>query len=267
MAESVGHNIEDLVRFATESLKASGQEAIKFYGRRHESAKFDQQLVTEAELHLQEHFLHRLQTHYPEHQLFDGQQLEKGYTHAQRRYLWIFDPLDGVSNFSAGIPVWGASLALLENFWPVFGAFYMPVTGDLFQARAGGEALRGNHRVHVSRQETINDESVLMVYSRFQQRYRSTFPGKVLNMGCTGAHICQVAMGFAEAAFITNESYQDLAAASVIVEAAGGRIYRMDAKPLRLNEYLDDAGHIPGPFLATSEDLQSQVLRHIQAAV
>ena len=61
----------------------------------------------------------------------------------EERYLWIFDPFDGVANFQAGIPVWGLSLALLENFWPILGAFYMPVTGDLFHAVAGQKRLSG----------------------------------------------------------------------------------------------------------------------------
>jgi myo-inositol-1(or 4)-monophosphatase len=46
-------------------------------------------------------------------------------------------------------------------------------------------------------------------------------------------------MGCAEAALIANETYEDLAAARVIIEAAGGKIYKMDGSEFFLNEFLD----------------------------
>ena len=158
----------------------------------------------------------------------------------------------------AGIPIWGMSIALLENFWPVFGVFHMPATGDLFRARAGQHAFRGNEQIRISSQESISDESVLLTYSRFHRHYQTSFPGKIRNLGCTAAHICYVAMGRAEAALIANESYQDLAATQVIIEAAGGKIIRLDGKPFSFSEYMDTesgADHL----LVLAPDLYSQV--------
>ncbi len=51
--------------------------------------------------------------------------------------------------------------------------------------------------------------------------------------------MCYVAAGRAEAAIIARETYQDLAAARVIIEAAGLKIYKMDGSGLFLNEYLN----------------------------
>ena len=208
-------------------------------------------------------FEERLRAHYPEHQIFHGIPEEKGYTHEGKRYMWIFDPIDGVANFLAGIPVWGASLALLENFWPVFGVFHMPATGDFFHAQAGQQAFRGQEPIRISPQDEINDESVLLTYSRFHQHYRSDFTGKIRNLGCTAAHICYVAMGRAEAAFIANESYQDLAAPCLIVEAAGGKIYNLDGSLFSLNEYLD--GERRGDhFLVAAPEIYSQARESIR---
>jgi myo-inositol-1(or 4)-monophosphatase len=187
----------------------------------------------------------------------------KGYTHGAKSYLWIYDPIDGIANFQAGIPIWGISLALLENFWPIFGVFYMPATGDLFHARAGEKAFRGNEEIYVSTQENINDESLLLTYSRFHHHYHSTFPGKIRDLGCTVAHICYVAMGRAEAAVIANETYQDLAAARVIIEAAGGRIYKMDGNEFFLNEYLDGK-RIEDHLLVVAPDNYLQIRKYIQ---
>ena len=230
MVEQKKDDIEELTRFAIDVVRRSGKEALSYYGKGVPARKFDEGLVTEEELQLGEFFRDQLAIHFPEHRVFNNNQTNHAYTHEGDGALWVYDPLDGVANFQAGIPIWGISLALLENFWPIFGVFYMPVTGDLFHAFAGQEAFRGKERIGVSSQETIDDESLLFTYSRFHNHYHSTFPGKIRNLGCTAAHVCYVAMGRAEATVIAHESYQDLAAARVIIEAAEGKIYKMDGR-------------------------------------
>jgi len=258
MTTSKRHGIKDLTQFAMEAIRRSGEEALAFYGKGDPKIKFDEELVTEADYHLMEFFQDQLNDNFPEHQVFKNDQANKEYTHDETRYLWIFDPLDGVANFQAGIPIWGISLALIENFWPIFGAFYMPATGDLFHAQAEQKAYLKKEEICVSEQKHINDESLLLTYSRFHQRYRSTFPGKIRDLGCTGAHICYVAMGRAEAAIIANESFKDLAAAGIILEAAGGKICKIDGGDFFLNEHLDGQ-KINDHLLIMAPDIYSQV--------
>jgi myo-inositol-1(or 4)-monophosphatase len=255
---SKSQSIEDLTKFAMDMIRRSGQEVLRYYGKARPEVKFDDDLVTEAELSLTEFFQGQLKDRFPQHQIFNYDQGNKGYTHEGERYLWIYDPLDGVANFQAGIPIWGTSLALLENFWPILGLFYMPVTNDLFYAQAGHKAYRGDEEIHVSAQDTITDESLLLTHSRFHQYYHSTFPGKIRDLGCTVAHLCYVAMGRAEAAVIAHESYQDLAAARVIIETAGAKIFQMDGSVFSLDDYLD-GGRIDDHLLIVSPDMCSQV--------
>ena len=232
--------IAELKAFALDFIEKAGEEALEFYGRGAPQVKFDEGLITKVELHLTQLFQKALQARFPHHHSFDGQTSDDtAYTHEAKRYVWIFDPLDGMSNFMAGIPVWGMSIALMDNKWPVLGAFYMPATGDLFHAVAGQEAFRGTQVITVSSQDSINDESVLLTFSRFHQYYRNSFPGKQLNLGCTSAHICYVAMGSAEAALIANESYRNLAAVRVIMESAGGHFMRLDGTKFPIAEYLE----------------------------
>jgi len=263
MVASKRDGIEDLTQFAMEVIRRSGEEALSYYGKGNPNVKFDDELVTEAELHLTDFYQDQLHAHFPEHQVFKNIQENKGYTHEGKRYLWIYDALDGVANFQAGIPIWGTSLALLENFWPILGVFYMPATGDLFHAQAGNKAFWGKREIRVSAQENINDESLLLTYSRFHHYYHPTFPGKIRDLGCTTAHICYVAMGRAEAAVIANESYQGLAAARVIIEAAGGKIYKMDGSEFFLDEYLDGQ-RIDDHLLVVAPDTYSQVRTYLQ---
>jgi myo-inositol-1(or 4)-monophosphatase len=263
MATLKEQGIEDLTLFAMEVIRSSGEKVLSYYGRGKPDVKFDEELVTEAELSLMEFFQDQLHAHFPDHQVFNNNQKNEGYTHEGKRYLWIYDALEGVANFQAGIPIWGSSLALFENFWPILGMFYMPATGDLFHAQAGRKAFLGKKEISVSTQETINDESLLLTYSRFHHHYHSTFPGKIRNLGCTTAHICYVAMGRAEAAVIANETYQDLAAARVIIEAAGGKICKMDGSEFLLDEYIDGQ-RIEDHLLVVASDIYSQIRTYLQ---
>jgi len=144
--ESESLNIEDLTSFAIDVLKLSGKEALSYYGKGSSQLRFDEELVTEAELRLEAFFQDQLLKKFPEHQIFINNQVKEDYTHKEQRYLWIYDPLDGIANFQSGIPVWGNSLTLLENFWPVLAIFHMPVTGDCFYAQAGKKSFRGKRK-------------------------------------------------------------------------------------------------------------------------
>ncbi|NNF98665.1 MAG: inositol monophosphatase [Desulfobacteraceae bacterium] len=237
MAGSVD-SITGLKSFGLDLIKTAGKEALSFYGKGKHDAKFDQALVTRAELHLNSFFTQKISLAYPDHLIYRNNHVSEAYTHDNTRYLWIFDPIDGVDNFQTGIPIWGMSLALIENFWPVFGAFYMPSTEDMFHAVADGDAFWGNRKINMLSNSSVDDESLLLTFSRFHQQYRCRFPGKIRDLGCTGAHICYMAMGRADAAITAHESYQGLAATRVILEAAGGKFYKSDGTEFYLNEYL-----------------------------
>jgi myo-inositol-1(or 4)-monophosphatase len=263
MDQLASPGIEDLTRFAMDVLRRAGDEALRYYGKGDRQVKFDSDLVTEAELHLIDFFRNQLHAQFPEHAMFGDELPKQDYVHGEKRYLWIYDALDGVANYQAGIPVWGTSLALLENFWPIFGAFYMPVTGDLFQAQAGQRAYWGDAKMTIPDHGEISNESVLLTYSRFHNHYRSMFPGKIRNLGSTAAHICYVARGCAEGALLANVSYQDLAAAQIILVAAGGKICKLTGQEFHLGDYL--AGErIEEHLLAAPEGSHAAIRMYLQ---
>jgi myo-inositol-1(or 4)-monophosphatase len=254
---------DDFLRFAVETARKAALKALPLYGKGDPSVNFDEAVVTEAELAVRGFFDSEVASRYPNHTIGDERFLvERGYSHGEGRYLWIMDPLDGSANFQAGIPVWGISIALLENFWPVLGVFYMPSTNDMFCARAGGKAFRGEATMSVSDRDIITDESLLFTYSRFNQHYKTSFPGKIRTMGCAGAHICYVAMGRAEAAILANQSFYELAAPYVILQAAGGRLYTTDGREFFPGEY-SEGGRISEHLLAAPPGTVSQLKGHL----
>ena len=58
--------------------------------------------------------------------------------------LWCLDPLDGTSNFAAGIPLFAVSLALFQHGEVVLALTYDPVRDEMFSAQHGqGAWLNG----------------------------------------------------------------------------------------------------------------------------
>lgn len=256
-------DVGQLYLFAQETIKKMGEEALKFYGKGRHRPPFDQDLVTQAELHLSQSFQDIIKDRFSTHLVYGKDPLGEGYTHGDKRYLWVFDPLDGVDNFQSGIPIWGMSIALYENYWPVLGLFLMPVTNDLFRACAGQEAYWNDGPIHVEDRGAISQETLLLTFSRFHQHYTCHFPGKIRDFGSTGAHVCYVAMGRADAAFTANESFKDLAAVRVIVEAAGGELFKSDGGDFYLGDYMDGQ-RIDEHLMITGKSNASVVLDSFQ---
>lgn len=255
--------IDELARFAEDLARRAGAEALPFYGKGAPQIKFDEGLVTKAELRLEDLLRSEISARFPHHRVFKESGPAENYSHEEKRYVWVCDALDGISNFQAGIPIWAISVALMENFWPVLGICFFPVTGDLFRAFAGQEAYLGDAVIPRTKPLEINDESVLFTYSRFHQHYLSTFPGKIRNLGCTVAHMCYVATGRAEAALVAHETYANLAAARVIAEAAGKKIFHMDGSPFFFDgnpEHELTGGHL----LVAAPEIAADVLQHLR---
>jgi myo-inositol-1(or 4)-monophosphatase len=66
---------------------------------------------------------------------------------------WGVDPLDGTSNYLAGIPLWCVSIACEDAAGTLAGVVYDPVRDELFSAVRGGGVRADGPRVH-EREET-----------------------------------------------------------------------------------------------------------------
>lgn len=257
------NNVKDFLNFAIESIHCMGKDTLVFYGKGSAFMKFDENLVTEAELKVTQRFESLLQNSYPGHKIFNPSEPPGGYTHDLSRYMWVLDPLDGLANFQAGIPVWGISLALLDNYWPVLGVFYMPTTNDIFYATANGSAFWNDRELMTSKITKIDNESVLLTTSRFHKIFKSNFPGKIMAMGCSGAHLCYTACGRGDGVITARESYEGLAAVCVIAQSTGIQIFRMNGKPFSYAEYLEDRD-INEPLLMASPHISSEIRQYIE---
>lgn len=62
---------------------------------------------------------------------------------------WILDPIDGTSNFLHGIPLYGISLALVEERQPVLGVIALPALNSVYYGASGSGAFKDGRPIHV----------------------------------------------------------------------------------------------------------------------
>jgi len=103
------------------------------------SYKQDGSLVTEADLNVQNRLQKELNQLHPEIPML-GEEMSEQHQHAiinESKSFWCLDPLDGTSNFAAGIPFFSISLALIENGQIIIGIVYDPIRDECFVAEKG----------------------------------------------------------------------------------------------------------------------------------
>jgi myo-inositol-1(or 4)-monophosphatase len=230
--------LRTLKEFVENNLRKSGSLLLEKFGTGNRKMKFDYELVTEADNAAWDLFSSKIKDSFDGHGFLRELTAEELSGEECPRFVWIVDPLDGAASFQAGLPVWGISAALFEKFWPVLGFLYLPVTGELYSAYASREALLNDKPITVREDPSVDNESVVLVYSRFHSDFTSNFPGKIRNFGSSSGHMAYVARGVADACIIKNVSVQDMAAGSIILEAAGGEIRHLDGKPFYVGEHL-----------------------------
>jgi len=123
--------------------QAGRQQLMPFFGQTSRRYKADKSIVTEADIATQDALKTALEDRWPGY-AFLGEEMT-----AQQQQecmagndagLWIVDPLDGTSNFAAGIPYFAISVALYSNGRIQLGVVYDPNRDEAFSAVLGGSA-------------------------------------------------------------------------------------------------------------------------------
>lgn len=90
--------------------------------------------VTEADRAAEQAIRALIKATFPDHGIVGE---EFGTEGADRRHVWVIDPIDGTRAFITGLPLWGTLVGLLEDGRAVAGMMSQPFTGELFHASGG----------------------------------------------------------------------------------------------------------------------------------
>src|SRR5262245_65783492 len=91
-------------------------------------------LVTEIDVEIERQFRAMIADRVPDHGVLGE---EFGAAAEAGRYTWVFDPIDGTTNYAHGLPIFCSSLALEIDGEAVVGAIYDPNRRELFTAERG----------------------------------------------------------------------------------------------------------------------------------
>ncbi len=127
---------------ATRVRTIAQAELLPRFNRIGHEVKADGSLLTEADLAMHRGLRDTLSELYPEVRFLSEEMTTAEQTAllADASPLWCIDPLDGTSNYAAGIPFFGVSLALLRDGVAELGVIYDPIRDELFRARRGAGA-------------------------------------------------------------------------------------------------------------------------------
>lgn len=217
-------------RVAQGIVREAGQRAADLFRRRDElvvERKGRQDFVSAADKECEAFVMSELLRLFPQ----DGFLGEEGGAQSSGSgATWIIDPIDGTSNFLAGIPVWCVSLGLIENSTSIAGVIYNPVTDETYAAVSGGGATLNGKKIRVSQAAKVDEARIMLGFS-----YRRPVAEHIkavdacLNASCEYARFGSGALGLAYVAdgrfdgyYETHINAWDVAAGLVIVKEAGG---------------------------------------------
>ena len=194
-------------------------------------------LVTEVDLECERMCRAVIAERFPDHDVL-AEELSSATEQARSSHRWVFDPLDGTTNYAHGLPIFCSSLALEIDGRAEAAAVYDPTRRELFTAERGEGAYLNGVRLHVSTANRLIDSLLVTgfpytvhtqvtdlvgLFAAFLGRARA-----VRRLGSAALDICYVAAGRFDAFWEQHLRPWDVAAGALIVGEAGGRVTGMD---------------------------------------
>jgi myo-inositol-1(or 4)-monophosphatase len=196
-------------------------------------------LVTEVDVAIERMFRDLIAARFPDHAVL-GEEFG-GSASVPEGPCWVFDPIDGTTNFAHGLPIFCSSLALEFNGVAEIAAVYDPSRRELFTAVRGEGAFLNGQPLRVSSAATLIDAMLVTgfpydVHTRLDEiigLFRA-FVGEaraVRRLGSAAIDLCYVAAGRMDGFWERDLNPWDIAGGALLVTEAGGRVSGLHGEP------------------------------------
>lgn len=205
-------------------------------GREH---KLDGSIVTVADRAMQESLFNALQQAWPDYAMLGEEMSSAEQAELMRNHqhgLWIVDPLDGTSNFTAGIPFFSVSVALLVDGEPVVGVVYDPSRDECFAAtKDGSMTVNGKPFQPAAVPDSLSRCIGAIDYKRLSPELAKRLAmeppySSQRSFGSVALDWCWVAAGRFHLYLHGKQKLWDYAAGHVILSEAGGYSCTLDGE-------------------------------------
>ncbi|MBK8453169.1 MAG: inositol monophosphatase [Thiofilum sp.] len=232
--------LPDLVQVTQWVKHVAQQEIAPRFNKVGFSIKTDGSVVTEADLACHQALEHQLAQAYPHiaflsEEMSTAQQQQLLETH---EWLWVLDPLDGTSNFTAGMPLFCTSLALLHQGQVVQAVTYDVVRDEVFSAQSGQGAYLNNTRLKCSNSGLSLKQAVGIIdFKRLKPTLRTNLVnhmpfGSQRNLGTCALEWAWMAAGRGQVYLHGGMKLWDLAAGTLLLKEAGGMASTVEGQPI-----------------------------------
>lgn len=223
-----------MVNIAIRAARRAGEIMIRQLNRLETlkvAEKGHNDFVTQVDQAAEEAIIEVIKDHYPDHAIL----AEESGASGDHSIQWIIDPLDGTTNFMHGFPVFSVSIAVMEDGELQHGVVYDPLRQEIFSASRGQGAQLDGRKIRVSKQTTLNGalvstgfpyrmtEDHMDVYLRMLREVMIETAG-VRRPGSAALDLCYLAAGRVDGFWELGLSKWDVAAGTLIIREAGGRI-------------------------------------------
>ncbi len=235
-------DLRELTDTALRVARAGGAAIVRTRGDDRSGARADSKgirrdLITASDRASEEAVVSGILEAYPDHAVIaeEGALTPQGRVSSDSEFVWIVDPLDGTTNFVHGLPYFCVSVALVRAGVPSVGVAHAPDLGVTYHAHRGGGAFRNDAPIRVSETTALADALLATGFS-----YVRDEPGNDDNVarlgralhacrdlrrhGSAELDLCMTADGHFDAYWELYLSPWDVAAGSVVVREAGGRV-------------------------------------------
>lgn len=215
------------------ALTEAGKILLKNFGTLKEYSVKESQssIVTKADIDAEKKIIEIILEKFPDHNTLGE---ETGFQERNSAYTWVVDPLDGTSNFAAGLPWFGIIICVLKNSMPIMSGCFLPIQNEIYFAEKGKGATRNSEKINVSAESEL--KNILAAYSLdfSDERGKTEHEAKIIqqvvqkvrNLRSTNCLLdfCYTADGKLGACINQTTKIWDIAGPSLIIEEAGGLV-------------------------------------------
>jgi len=229
-----------MLDFAVDISKKAGEILLAHFGRIDPAGvvyKSKRNPVTVADTESEDFLVNAIRSRFPGHSILTE---ERKQTRKSSEFEWIIDPLDGTVNFLHSLPVFCVSVALMRRGVAEIGVVYAPALGEIFTAWKGQGAFANGKKVTVSQTgdllHSLLATGFAYIREETQQNNQANFNRLnlkvhgVRRLGSAALDLCYVACGRFDGFWELHLSPWDVAAGSLIVTEAGGRVTEIDGQ-------------------------------------
>jgi len=210
------------------------QRQIKDFGNISASNKADGSLITSCDLWSDKKIVDGLAAIAPDEGVLSE---EGGKSIPHTKAYWVVDPLDGTTNFAAGIPYWSISVARFVDSKPQSSFLIIPTLKKKFVSIKGKGVWLNNQKINPN--QNNHQSECISLCSRsikiLQKNPNSVFPGKIRLLGVSSLNLTSVAMGQTFGAIESTPKIWDIAAAWLLLEELNSSIEWLEIDPTNLS--------------------------------